>query len=231
MKVGLKILRLFAVVACVQAAIVLPAHAIPLVYDIASFSDGGFSASWIHGASSKQTKDGVDYYPGGTKYLSLSGIIEGDYDVGADIFTVSGGTLSATGVSAGNGFSGTWSVLIGLGTLIGTTPTASGTLAYQILKPDSSVYDAGSFHFAPVNFGGAPQTLDTSTLALWGNNWDNSAMSRQAFINAGGIPLGMDIYGTGRTVPEPATLLILGFALLLISVTRPVTRGHAFRRL
>jgi len=223
MKFGLKILRLFAVVACVQAAIVLPAQAVPMVYDIMSFSGSGFSASWIHGATVKQG----NYYPGGTKYLSLTGTIEGDYDLGTDIFTVSGGTLNATGVSASNGFSNAWSVLIGSGTLAGPTPTASGILSYQIFKPDSSLYDSGSFYFDPVNFGGAPQTLSPTTLALWGNNWDTGTMNRDDVLH----PLGMDLYGVGRTVPEPATLLILGFALLLMSVTGSTTRRHAFRRL
>ena len=196
----------------------LSALATPMVYTVETGTQNGFGFSVIHAATN--TAGMAPYYPSGATLLDLSGTLTGDFD--GTTLTLAPSTLTAVGV--GGGFAGTWTIDLTGGAITAAGPVAGGTIDYVLRRPDASVFDAGTFHFAPVNFPGAPNSLTDTQLALWGNNWNNSVAVRRSVQ----IPLGFDLRAQGVTapVPEPSAVLLFG-AGLFVAARRPRLAARA----
>lgn len=193
----------------------LSALATPMVYTVETGTQNGFGFSVIHSATS--TAGMAPFYPSGTTLLRLSGTLTGDFD--GTTLALAPSTLTAVGV--GGGFSGSWTIDLTGGTITAAGSVAGGSLDYVLRRPDATVYDAGTFHFAPVDFPGAPNSLSGTQLALWGNNWNNAAAGPSSVQN----PLGFDLRAQGSTapVPEPSAVLLFGAGMFVVvrSTRRP----------
>ncbi len=186
----------------------LSALATPMVYTVETGTQDGFGFSVLHSATS--TAGMAPFYPGGTILFDLSGTLSGDFD--GTTLTLDPGSLSAAGV--GGGFSGAWTLDIAGGAIAAAGSFAGGTIDYVLRRPDASVFDSGTFHFAPVDFPGAPNSLTGTQLALWGNNWNNSVAGPSSVA----FPIGFDIRAQGQTapIPEPSALLLFGAGMFLV---------------
>lgn len=205
-------------------ALLAPAAAFagPIVYDIKDGSSGGFTASWLHAATGAASGG---YWKSGDK-ASISGEIIINWDTGEASGSVS---TDATDTNFGQG-SGDWELKIIGGKTEGVGIFAGGddllvSLDYDLfLGGSTTAYDSGTFYFAERSFTGDVNSATNSEIYLWGNNWLNSAGSsnqdRIDHIAAGGIALGIDLYGTGTPVPEPAALFIFGTGLLGLALSR-----------
>lgn len=190
----------------------LSALATPMVYTVETGVQNGFGFSVIHSATS--TAGMAPFYPSGTTLFDLSGTLTGDFD--GTTLTLAPSTLTAVGV--GGGFAGTWTIDLTAGAITAAGSVAGGTIDYVLRRPDASVFDAGTFHFAPMDFQGPPNSLTDTQLALWGNNWNNAVVGPSSVQ----IPLGFDLRAKGATapVPEPSALMLFG-AGLFVAMRRP----------
>ena len=209
----------------VAFAVLVPAsaQAVPINYDIVTGGGPGFQFSYIHAATNTLGMD--PYYPSGTKLFSLTGQLSGDWTGG--VFTVVGtSNLDAEGLVAWN-LGEIWDLEITGGAIAVSGTVAQGSLDYTLYDTGGSVYSSGTFYFDPVDFGGAgPNAISTSDLALWGNNWDVSQLSRDDFVAGGGTALGIDLGGPGTLVPEPTGFLLFAIGAL---VTGAATRRARLR--
>lgn len=201
----------------------LAGHAMPTTYDIGAGSAPGFTASYLHAGTTQMGSTG--YYANGAKigvtgsltidmadlagtYGEITG--SGDFGQGVDDWTI-----FFTGASAG---------LIDLYDNGVTTVKDLITLDYVLLDSSDDILSEGSFYFANRDFNGGsisdgPNYIDSSVLYLWGNNWINisgGSDNRDNFVDAGGLPLGLDLYGVAYTdtVPEPGIAALLAIGLV-----------------
>ena len=196
------------------AVVSLSANALaePVQITIGPYSVPGFSASWVHTASSKMNVGGIDFWPGGSTLHSnsLTGVLTATRTGATNLSNVAG-VLSANNVTlviTGGEFSTGGAITNGEGFLnfdltVGADPTISGT-----------------FHFFDQAFPGPPQQLTSEQLVFWGNNWLNNVQTKQQFVGAGGTPLGLDLYASIEPIPEPATLLLLSSGLIGMGLRR-----------
>lgn len=181
-------------------------QAYPLTYDIGQGSAPGFSGSWLHAGTNEMGNSG--FFANGEK-ISIMGSLTIDMTAG-----------TATGAMSGTGNFGLGSSdwLLSINGMTSNTVTFAGgeteLLALDYVLESSAGYlDEGVFYFARRDFNGGtvddgPNYIDDSRLYLWGNNWlnANGSTDRADFLNKGGVPLGLDLYGE---VPEPPVGLLL----------------------
>ncbi len=198
---------------------VSPSWAIPVNTDIEILNRGpgsGFNYSLIHSANcsgSGLCMSGSTLYGNG-----FFGTLNGNLDLAGPLtlnsitglLMASQGNVQFTGgfLNASNG-----------GGL------ASGQLDYNFLSGNLQG-ETGTFYFLATQLCcnaapyGGPNHFTSDGITLWGNNWDitanNGLNSRQAVLDAGFTPLGIDLvggqYSTPKTTatPEPTSLLLLG---------------------
>lgn len=220
-----------------------PLAALPITYDIGAGSAPGFSGSWLHAGSREMGNSG--YFTNGDK-IRINGQLTLDLDAGQASGVLTGRghfglgdsfwTLTITGASSNT------HTFIG-----GETDLVS--LDYRLI-PEQGIRSTGTFHFASRDFNGGaaddgPNYIDNNKLLLWGNNWVNSygAIDRYRFVNSYGhdddeyeyghgyhdndysnrnYALGLDLYGTAVSAPEPGIALLLLTGLLGITAVARV---------
>ena len=211
-----KSLLLGAVCTWLLAALValpIASHAVSVTYNIDEGSGGLYLGT-------NQIENSGYFMAGGSK-VSMSGSLTldmadlasasgqitgtGDFGLGSDNWT-----LDFLGASSGTHlFVGGESDLLSIGYTLSSFGGHSST---------------GTFYFADRDFNGGtvsdgPNYIDSSSLYLWGNNWINAnggTSDRDAFVDAGGIALALDL-----AVPVPAAVWLFGSGLLgLIGMAR-----------
>ncbi len=199
--------------AVIFAATSITSHATPSVtYALGATSDvPGFSATWLHAGTSEMGNTG--YYANGVK-ARMTGSLTLDMD----------NLASASGSLSGYGdfgqTPGNWTLDFAGATSNSVTFADRNrdllSLNYTLTNGDNTFSSTGTFYFANRDFNGGdisngPNYIDPDILYLWGNNWVNQGdTSRQDFVNAGGVALGLDLYG----VPEPGIAALLAIGLL-----------------
>jgi len=209
--------RYFASFCAALALLALPlaSQAVPITYNIGAGSAPGFSASWLHAGSGEMGSTG--YFANGMA-TNMTGSLTLDMaDLG-----------SATGLISGAGDFGlgvdTWTLEF-FGAAANTVMFVDGNIDLLSIEYDLTSLgghtSSGTFYFANRDFNGGnisdgPNYISDSVLYLWGNNWVNAtgASDRTAFTDAGGIALGLDLYGEAVTVPEPGIAALLAVGLL-----------------
>ncbi len=197
----------------------LTSYAVPITYNIGAGGGGGFSASWLHTASSAHSGG---YYMNGDK-AGMTGTLTYDLTDGTASGSITGfgetvggmfdpadsWTLTWTGVSQGNE------------TFVGGE---TDLLSLDYLLSSSGHASSGTFYFADKNFAGDANSVSATELFLWGNNWMNeTGADKAAFVAAGGVALGLDLYGS-VAVPEPGQLALLAIGLIGIGVKRHLSK-------
>jgi len=189
----------------------------PIAYEVTHGAGGGFQFSLLHNASNANGME--PFYPVGNKTARIDGTLVGD--ITSTTLTFGPSVLMLTGLGPSPFQNEIWAMEITGGSF--DLPTGGfsgdllGTLDYIIRRPDTTVYDSGSFFFFDEDFLGPPTELTAAAFHLWGNNWNNATTDREAFVASGGIPLGIDIGGGGTTgppVPEPSSFVLAGLAIL-----------------
>lgn len=198
--------------AVIFAATSITSQATPSVtYRLGAGSAPGFSATWLHAGTSEMGNTG--YYANGKKARMTGSLTLDMHDL-----ALASGSLSGSG-DFGQGI-GNWTLDFAGGTSNSVT-FADGnmdllSLNYTLTNDINTFSETGTFYFASRDFNGGsisngPNYVDPDILYLWGNNWVNQGnTSRQDFVNAGGIALGLDLYG----VPEPGIAALLAIGLL-----------------
>lgn len=177
------------------AAIAVP---ISVVLTSTSGSSGGFGFSFLHTATSNcETISGVEFCKNGTTYAIVNG-------------STLTGTLDGLHLS---GLSGTLDVVGGADIIV-----TDGDINFAASAPDTfggflETSSHETFHFLDHSFAGPANTLTSTALFLWGNNWDTGTAAGHTDPDWG-IDLGFDI----TPVPEPTTLTLFGVALLGITL-------------
>ena len=167
-------------------------------YDIGPYSMPGYSASWLHSATSHQTSSDLDldndgsndslYMSGSTK-IALTGMLWGDWD---------GTVLSnITGMLNDNAVTG--------GSLGGDYYTAGMDPLWYL-----DVAGAGTFYFEQLN--SMINQITADYLLLWGQN--TAAYLGSDCVDCDERRWGMDLYGEAKALPEPGTFLLMVLGLL-----------------
>lgn len=192
---------------------------VPISYEIGPYSEGGFSASFVHTAESgKMYRNGKVWYTAGDKLGSITGTLDGALDGDTLLFHAS--TLSILDIA---GPLGAYDLEI-LGGKIKLGDPAGGFLKYSITD-GIDTFSEGTFVFPFADFG-APNRFDETELVLWGQNFIQKAGHRYNYngyrCKDDFIELGIDLYGFNEPVPtpEPATLAMMGIGLGAIGVAR-----------
>ncbi len=170
------------------------ADPVSVSYDIGPYIEGGYSASWLHGATgcSGPGPSGGTLYMCGGPVLEIVGSITGELDGG--VLTIMGGSLNIGGTDYGV-----------LGGMLGAFPAVD--FMWSIV-----IAGLGTFYFDNIYMGtGLPNHFDGNDLILWGQNWNAYFC---AVGTAGCDRWGIDLYGAKSSIPEPGTMGLLGIGLL-----------------
>ena len=202
-------------------------------FDIESFAEPGFSASWLHGTTDRAMHvGGVDWYASGPITHELGGSIYAIQDQTRNRLNFTRGSIvgSAHGSYDQDLFAGQITNQLDLRIVVvsgylerDADGTAEGVLRTQIHQQGNVVET--DFYFAPHRFSPSANSVTTDLLGftLWGNN--------TSVIDPGlpgyGLPftgprdfrVGIDLHATGTVigeataVPEPAAVALLGIGL------------------
>lgn len=187
----------------------LAASAVPVSYELTAYSNGGFSANWLHSADACQGgPDNRLFMCSGSDASSFlvgieGGLLHGDFDGTA--LTGITGSLSLAPNSLFDSLSITGGALGG---------TGAWYLDYTLTAPTYSTQRR--FFFETLGMGaGMPNSFSADRLILWGQNQDAYA---SAWLGGAAGPTGPNYLPTGIdlhavSVPEPATLALLGAGL------------------
>ena len=201
----------FGVIAFVGLGLMASANATPVAYEIGSYSAGGYSASWVHGATGcsgtqSMLPGGSPLYMCGDPILPVTGIIEGDLING--FLTVTGGSLLIDGISYAVGG--------------GAFPPDFLTSVFGAAFGGFEIENFGYFIYEPFNMGpGMPNYFDGDEMILWGQNVAAYLCTPDEADSCHfGPRWGIDIYGQRISVPEPGVLGLFGLGLLALGATR-----------
>ena len=202
---------LLGVLAAASVGMASTASAVPVSYEIGSYSAGNYSASWVHGATgcsgtNSSLPGGGPLYMCGDPILPVSGIIEGDLIGG--FLNITGGSLLIDGVAHA----------VGTGSY---TPDFLSSV-FGAAFGGFEIEDYGYFIYEPFNMGpGMPNYFDGNEMILWGQNVAAYLCTPDEEDSCHyGPRWGIDIYGQRITVPEPGVLGLFGFGLLALAATR-----------
>lgn len=194
----------------------LTSQATPSVtYDIGNGGGSGFGASYLHAATNQMGSSG--YFANGNK-ARIGGTLTFDLHDG----TASGSLfVTESDTDFGQGSDNNWTL-----TFTGSAGPVAGMFqsgaVSSLLSLDYGLYNSGglfnsgTFYFADRNFAGDANSIGPE-LYLWGNNWVNTSggtTERDALVANNGTPLGLDLYGKARSVPEPGMLALLAMGLV-----------------
>ena len=149
---------IFGLIACFGLGLASTASAVPVTYEIGSYSAGGYSASWVHGATGctapSSLPGGGPLYMCGDPILPVTGIIEGDLIGG--FLNVTGGSLLIDGLAYAVGGSG---------------PPDFLASVFGAAFGGFEIEGFGYFIYEPFNMGpGMPNYFDGDEMILWGQN-------------------------------------------------------------
>lgn len=217
---GTVLVRSLLCAAVILASWATAGMAAPIAYDIAQGTSGGFQFSFLHSASN--TAGMAPFYPAGDKLARVSGMVLGD--VTSTTLTINPSVLVLQGLGPAPIGNDVWMMEITGGSFSLSTGSYTGGLLgsfdYVIRRPDTTVYDSGSFYFFDLDFPGPPNFVELSSIHLWGNNWNKDVIDRATFVSQGGVPLGIDLGGGGSggpTIPEPSAFILAAAAAVALA--------------
>jgi len=205
------------------------ASAVPIEYSVEMGSGSGFAFSYIHAA----TSGSGGFLNSGAKLFQLDGTITGSFETSTGTLTLDNDIVlealvraEATAAPWNLTQGQVWDFNIKGGELTnppGGDDLFSGSFDYELVDLTNTIQSSGTFHFFAVNFG-QPNTLTTSQLSAWGNNWRNGTDDPPGEGDNGLDQLGIDIGAQGTVIPEPTGFIVFGIGALVASA------GAATRR-
>ena len=194
-----KILGCLALLTLTMSGFAL-ADPIPVTYEIGTYAEGGYSASWLHEATGCVTTGSLgDLFMCGAAQV-LTGTLTGDLENG--LLTNIGGVFYIGGES--------YNVL---GGQLGVFENAN---IWSI-----TVESLGVFLFESLYMGdGMPNFFDGDQLILWGQNLHAYNCDPRFADCSSYSRWGIDLYGHKVSVSEPGTLALLGIGLLGVGISR-----------
>ena len=179
---------------------------IPATYEIDTYSNGSYSASWIHTATGCKTKgpNRLPLYMCGKKLPSIKGTVSGLYYQDYNVLRITGGALHIGGDSykVGGGYLGTF----------------TGNRIWSL-----KLQNFGHFFFENLkNKPGLPNYFGPDKFILWGQNLSAYFCGGHSYHKRKkcGPRWGIDLYGKRTKVSEPGTLALLGIGLVALAATR-----------
>ncbi len=211
----------------------LAAQATPVTISVDGWqtSDGNFSFSAFHGATSAATtRDGATYWRSGSIDFNVNPPGELSGDLTGEVLSSVSGLVALDGAGTIL-LDGMLDFSVADGDLI-------GTLDYELTTGGGAHVETGTFYF--FNYAFSSGTCDANDLCgdvyrLWGNNWDNQAADAGllkpddnvmvswdggASFVMGTEHRGVDLGGMITLVPEPhaAVLFAVGLSAAGISI-------------
>lgn len=182
------------------------AHAVPIpaTYEIDTYSNGSYSASWIHTATGCKTQGPhrLPLYMCGKKLPAVKGSVSGLYYQDFNVLRITGGALHIGGhaYKVGGGYLGSF----------------TGNRIWSL-----KLQNFGHFFFESLNKKpGLPNYFGPDKFILWGQNLSAYFCGGRHSYRKCGPRWGIDLYGKRTKVSEPGTLALLGIGLAALAVTR-----------